>query len=69
MKIKGLYFLKSDNLTNRDVEFYFNNLNIIELKYNEWYRSTRVIGGKISVVFTIKSARKMPPFRVAYELP
>lgn len=52
MKIKGLYFLKSDNLTNRDVEFYFNNLNIIELKYNEWYRSTRVIGGKISVVFT-----------------
>ena len=49
--------------------FYFNNLNIIELKYNEWYRSTRVIGGKISVVFTIKSARKMPPFRVAYELP
>ena len=52
MKIKGLYFLKSDNLTNQDIEFYFNNLNIIELKYNEWYRNTRVIGGKISDVFT-----------------
>ena len=58
-KIKGLFFLKSNNLTKKDVQFYFDNLNIIESEYDKWYRNTRVIGGKTSVEFTEEHIKNM----------
>jgi hypothetical protein len=58
-KIKGLFFLKSNNLTKKDIQFYFDNLNMIESEYDKWYRNTRIMGGKVSVEFTEEHIKNM----------
>ena len=46
-------------MTKKDIQFYFDNLNIIESEYDKWYRNTRVMGGKTSVEFTEEHIKNM----------
>lgn len=49
---KNNYFCYIDNLTDKDINYLYDNINTIMSEYKIWYSKTRVKGGKIKVVFT-----------------
>lgn len=40
-KSKDLYFVKSDNLTKEDIEYFYEHLDDIKIEYQKWWKNTK----------------------------